>query len=238
MTTGETGVVQVGWLGKPTAPGAEPPTLVFLHGYGSNEQDLISAVPVVSALLPGVSAKVLAVRGFHDVPGQPGRYSWFPGQVWVQPPAAQIGETADRLADLVAQHTDTAVWLGFSQGMCAAITVLRRRPQAVRALVALSSFSFDVDQPGDPRLAAETATGQGVPAFYGCDPADPAIPPFASAWALEFLRAHTDLREHSYPGMGHSLSMQEIGDVVQFLRPLLANDHSLTPERLPGSPCR
>ena len=45
---------------------------------------------------------------------------------------------------------------------------------------------------------------------------------YASAWALEYLRDHTRLTERSYPGMGHSLSMPEIADVVRFLRPLLA----------------
>lgn len=205
---------------------ADPPTLVLLHGYGSSERDLVSVLPVVQALLPDVDAKVLAIRGFFSIPGRPGRYSWFPGDVWVQPPPAEIGQVADALADAVAEHADSAVWLGFSQGMCAAVTVLRRRPELVDALVALSGFSFDVDQPGDAGLARNTAAGRGVPAFYGRDPADPAIPTFASAWALRYLRAHTALQEHSYPGLGHSLSMPEIADVVAFLGPLLRGGRS------------
>ena len=220
MTIDDAAQVQVRWLGNGQQLAA-PPTLVLLHGYGSSERDLVSVLPVVQALLPGVDAQVLAIRGFFPIAGRQGRYSWFPGDVWVQPPVAEIAEVADALADVVAQHADSAVWLGFSQGMCAAVTVLRRRPELVNALVALSGFSFDVDQPGDATLAREVAAGRGVPAFYGRDPADPAIPAFASAWALRFLRAHTALQEHSYPGLGHSLSMPEIADVVSFLGPLL-----------------
>ncbi len=218
MTTPNLPHVEVRALGDPR-PGA--PTLVLLHGYGSSERDLVSALPVISSYLPGVSAQVLAVRGPYPIPGRPGRYSWFPGDVWVQPSPEDIGSSADRIADAVTQHCDDAVWLGFSQGMCAAVTVLRRRPELVRGLVALSGFSYEADQPGDAQLARTAAADRGIPAFYGRDPADPAIPAFASAWALRFLRTHTALQERSYPGIGHSLSMAEIADLVQFLEPLL-----------------
>jgi len=224
MPSDDNSVVQVNWLGERRRDGERVATLVLLHGYGSNEQDLISALPVMSALLPDVSAKVLAVRGFFDIPGSTGGYSWFPGQVFVQPVRAAIATTADRLADLISEHTESAVWLGFSQGMCAAIAVLRRRPLLFRGLVGLSGFSFDDEQPADNWLADEASAGRGVPAFYGRDPADPAIPDYASAWALGFLREHTRLEERTYPRMGHSLSMEEISDVVRFLRPLLRDD--------------
>jgi phospholipase/carboxylesterase len=62
------------------------------------------------------------------------------------------------------------------------------------------------------------ANGTGVPAFVGYDPADPLIPPIANRWAMTFLRTHTELEEHSYPGMGHSVSMPEIADLTKFLR--------------------
>jgi phospholipase/carboxylesterase len=220
MTRTNAASIEVRWLGNGQQL-TDPPTLVLLHGYGSSERDLVSVLPMVEAFLPGVDAKVLAVRGSFAITGRPGRYSWFPGDVWVQPPPEQIGQVADALAAAVAEHTAAAVWLGFSQGMCAAVTVLRRHPQLVSGLVALSGFSFDVDQPGDAQLAREVAAGRGVPAFYGRDPADPAIPAFASAWALRYLRTHTALQEHSYPGMGHSLSMPEITDLTAFLGPLL-----------------
>jgi phospholipase/carboxylesterase len=224
MTIDDEGVMQIGWLGEPGRDGEHLPTLVLLHGYGSNENDLISAMPVVSAFLPDIRAEVLAVRGFFPIPGRPGGYSWFPGNAWEQPSAQRIAATADRIAGLVRERSESAVFLGFSQGMCAAITVLRRFPRLVRGLVALSGFSFDADQPGDQWLADEVRAGRGLPAFYGWDPADPAIPGYASAWALQFLRTHTALEEKTYPGMGHSLSMDEIGDVVNFLRPLIVSD--------------
>ncbi len=214
------GTVQVGRIGR---PGSTAPTLVVLHGYGADERDLMGMLPVLGMMLPGVDARVLGIRGFYDVThrGRPGR-SWFPGPVATPPPDDEIAAVGDRITALVTEHTDRAVWLGFSQGMCAAITAVRRRPDVCSGLIALSGFSWPNPQPGDPTMAAEVRAGGGIPAFYGRDPADPAIPGYASAWALDYLRDHTRLTERSYPGIGHSLSMPEITDIVGFLRPLLA----------------
>jgi phospholipase/carboxylesterase len=209
---------RVGWLGDPPPDGARVPTLVLLHGYGSNEQDLISLVPAMKMFLPTTTARVIAVRGSFSAPGRPRGYSWFPGSVVDQPSAPAIARVADGVADLVRRFTDRAVVLGFSQGMCTAITVLRRHPDLVDALVGLSGFMFDDDQPGDAALAANAAGGHGVPTFVGYDPNDPLIPAAANRWALTYLRTHTNLQEHSYPGMGHTVSLDEIADLARFLQ--------------------
>jgi phospholipase/carboxylesterase len=213
---------QIAWLGQPQPNNPAVATLILLHGYGSNEQDLISLVPAMQMFLPGVSARVIAVRAAHPAPGRPRGYSWFPGSVMAQPSDAAIGQSADRVAALIRRHTAKAVVLGFSQGMCTAITVLRRHPDLVSALVGLSGFMFDDDHPGDAQLAVGAATGSGVPAFAGYDPADPIVPAVANRWAMTFLRTHTDLEEHTYPRMGHSVSMDEIADLSRFLRRVLA----------------
>ncbi|WP_196073265.1 alpha/beta hydrolase [Nakamurella alba] len=210
------------WIGPGRDDAArDAPTLVVLHGYGSSEAQMIALSPLLGMFL-GRSARVIAVRGEYPAPGRRG-FSWYPGDRYSQPPDADIAAVADRVAAAVQEHSDRAVWLGFSQGMCTAITVLRRRPELVSALVALSGFSFDAPQPGDPQLARDAAAGRGVPCFYGRDPTDPAIPGFAAEWARRFLADHTALEEHSYPGMGHSLSPVEIADVVPFLRQHLAS---------------
>ena len=38
---------------------------------------------------------------------------------------------------------------------------------------------------------------------------------------MTYLRTHTDLEEHTYPRMGHSVSMEEIADLTTFLRKVL-----------------
>ncbi len=212
---------RIAWLGARQPDSTPVPTLVLLHGYGSNEQDLISLVPAIRMFLPGVTARVIAVRGSFAAPGRPRGYSWFPGSVVSQPSGTAVADVADRVAGLIRRYTDRAVILGFSQGMCTAITVLRRQPALVTALIGLSGFMFDDDQPGDAQLAGDAAAGRGVPAFVGYDPKDPLIPSIANRWALTYLRTHTDLEERSYAGMGHSVSMDEIADLARFLQSAL-----------------
>lgn len=212
---------EIAWLGSPAPESKSVPTLILLHGYGSNEKDLISLVPAVRMFLPGVNARVIAVRASHPAPGRTRGFSWFPGSVTVQPSSAAIGATADAVAAVIRRYAHKAIVLGFSQGMCTAITVLRRHPELVTALVGLSGFMFDDDHPGDPALAVGAATGAGVPAFAGYDPGDPVVPGVANRWAMTFLRTHSDLEEHTYPGMGHSVSMPEIKDLAVFLRRVL-----------------
>ncbi|HEY5879705.1 MAG TPA: hypothetical protein VIU11_12415 [Nakamurella sp.] len=208
------------WLGTPRPNDRSVPTLVLLHGYGSSERDLVMVLPALAMFLPEVSARVLAIRGGHPVPGRRG-HGWFPGPLMAQPPLADIGRTGDQIADIVRRFTTRAVLLGFSQGMCAAITVMRRHPDLVRGLVGLSGYLYDDTHPGDAQLAVMSMSGHGIPAFVGYDPADPRVPAVAIRHAVEFLRTHAALEERTYPGLGHSLSMPEISDAARFLRRVL-----------------
>ena len=70
---------EIAWLGTPQPDNPHVPTLVLLHGYGSNEQDLVSLVPAMQMFLPGVTAKVIAVRASHQAPGQTTRLLLVPG---------------------------------------------------------------------------------------------------------------------------------------------------------------
>jgi phospholipase/carboxylesterase len=208
---------QVRWLGDPRPDDETVPTLVLLHGFGSSEADLAAVVPAIGMFLPGVSARVLTVRGSHPAAGRRG-YAWFPGPLMTQPPLADIARTGDVIADVIRRYTTSALLLGFSQGMAAAITTMRRHPDLVGALVGLSGYLYDDGHPGDGQLAVMAISGHGVPAFVGYDPADPRVPAVAREHAVTFLRTHSALEEHTYPGMGHSISMPEIMDAAAFLR--------------------
>jgi phospholipase/carboxylesterase len=204
-------------LGRPRPDDPAVPTLVLLHGHGSHEQDLVQLVPAMQTFLPDVHAKVVAVRGTFPVLGRPRGYSWFPGSVYEQPPAESVALAVDAVAAEVRRHTGRAVVLGFSQGMCMALTLLRRHPELVQAVVGLSGFVYDDWQPGDAELAVRVRAGAGVPVFFGYDPADPVVPTRATDHARQYLAGHTALEEHRYPGIGHSVGLPEITDVARFL---------------------
>jgi phospholipase/carboxylesterase len=208
---------QVRWLGPPVPDDPAVATLVLLHGYGSNEADLITLVPALGLFLPNVSARIVAVRGPYPVPGRRG-HAWFPGPLLAQPPLADIARTGELIAQVVRQYATSALLIGFSQGMAAAITTMRRHPDLVRGLVGLSGYLYDDGHPGDHQLEVMATSGHGVPAFVGYDPRDPRVPGVALRHAVTFLRTHSALEEHTYPGMGHRISMPELTDVAKFLR--------------------
>jgi phospholipase/carboxylesterase len=197
------------------------PTVVLLHGYGSSESDMIAVVPALGLFLPGVTARVVAVRGPYPATGRRG-HAWFPGPLLVQPPLADIARTGELIARVVRGYAASALVIGFSQGMAAAITTMRRHPDLFRALVGLSGYLYDDAHPGDHQLRVMAVAGHGVPAFVGYDPADPRVPGVALRHAVDFLRHHSALEEHTYPGMGHSISMPELTDVARFLQRQLA----------------
>lgn len=219
---------QVRWLGRPAPDDPAAPTLVLLHGYGSSEADLIALVPALGLFLPGVAARVVAVRGPHPAPGRRG-HAWFPGPLLAQPPLADIAHTGELIAKVVRHYATSAVLIGFSQGMAAAITTMRRHPDLVGGLVALSGYLYDDAHPGDHQLQVMATSGHGVPAFVGYDPRDPRVPGVALRHAVTFLRGHSALEEHTYPGMGHSISMPELTDVAQFLRRQLTDGPGVGP---------
>lgn len=222
-----TPVSRTTWLG-PARAADDPatPLLVLLHGYGSHEGHMLALAPALQMFLPGVSARVLAVRGSFPATERrlAGGSAWFPGPLMEQPPAADIALVADRVAAAIRTHAaprGPVVVAGFSQGMCTAITVLRRHPSLITGLVGLSGYLYDTVEPGDAELAVRATAGHGVPAFVGYDPADPRVPAVARQWAVDFLRTHTALTERTYPGMGHSVAPAEVMDVAGFLRSLL-----------------
>ena len=216
-TPAELPVHQVRWLGRPVPDDPSVPTLVLLHGYGSSESDMIAVLPAIGLFLPGVSARVVAVRGPYPVTGRRG-HAWFPGPLLAQPPLADIARTGELIARVIRRYATSALLIGFSQGMAAAITTMRRQPDLVRSLVGLSGYLYDDAHPGDHQLEVMATSGHGVPAFVGYDPQDPRVPGVALRHAVGFLRTHTALEERTYPGMGHSISMPEITDVARFLQ--------------------
>lgn len=205
------------WLGRPRPDDPTVPTLVLLHGYGSSENDMVAVLPAVGLFLAGVTARVLAIRGPYPATGRRG-FAWFPGPLLEQPPLADIARTGELIARVIRRHATSALLMGFSQGMAAAITTMRRHPDLVDALVGLSGYLYDDDHPGDHQLEMMAASGHGVPAFVGYDPQDPRVPGPALRHAVAFLRDHSALEERTYLGMGHSISMPEITDVARFLR--------------------
>ena len=199
---------------------AEPrPLVIFLHGYGSNEADLIGMKFQLPAQYNYLSVQAPMALG-------EGRFQWFrkKGE------GAYNGETDDlkvssqKLRDFIAQATkkyhtrpDKVYLIGFSQGAMMSYEVGLRPPVVVGGFAALSGRLLPVlksqlkaDQPLLP-----------VNIFIGHGTADDPVPYQHGAEAKALLETLGYKPQfHAYPGVGHSISAAELRDLNGWLQQL------------------
>jgi phospholipase/carboxylesterase len=195
------------------------PLVIFLHGYGSNEQDLFD----IKDELPA-SYNYLSVRAPMVI--EEGRYQWFRQKG----DGAYDGESDDLktsgavLLDFVAQaakkyHTEpNKVFLvGFSQGAMMSYEVALRHPEAVGGIAALSGRIL-------PVLRSELKPDekrQKLAIFIGHGTADTLLPYNDGTDADRLLQSLSLKPEfHAYPGVGHSISAVEMQDLSAWLQRL------------------
>jgi len=117
-------------------PSADAPILVLLHGYGSNENDLL---PLGRAFDPRL--RVIALRGPVDLGD--GRFAWFPGE-WKDEAFTFDPADARSAVESVIQsletlgHKGSIFVAGFSQGAMLAGEILRERPDLVDGVLLFS----------------------------------------------------------------------------------------------------
>ena len=207
------------YLEQTNADTQNQPLVIFLHGYGSNEQDLFG----IKDDLPA-SYTYLSVRAPMTM--EEGSYQWFrkKGE------GAYNGETDDLktsgqvLQDFIAQaakkyHTepDKVVLVGFSQGAIMSYEVALRHPEAVGAIAALSGRILPVLKsalkPDEKR--------QALAIFIGHGKEDNRLPYKDGTEANSLLQSISLTPEfHGYEGLGHSISAAEVEDLNAWLQRL------------------
>jgi phospholipase/carboxylesterase len=196
--------------GPAPAAGESVPLLVLLHGYGTNEDDLKPMADGLDRRL-----QILFVRAPNPVPDIAGGFSWFPresaSEADVSAALALLSETLDALAHPADGPPTAELFLGgFGQGAAAAIAYAcqRREPQPA-GLVLLTGYLPEVVRV--PPL-------RGLPIFLGHGQQDPVIEyGRGRAMADRLATAGARLTRRVYQH-GHTVSLQEIDDVDQFLK--------------------
>ncbi|MHA6694717.1 alpha/beta hydrolase [Homoserinimonas sp. A520] len=190
---------------------ADRPLVVLMHGRGSHEQDLAGLIP----LLPGEYAYA-SLRAPLRFDG--GGHTWFAAGAPGEPPVASVDAAAIAVLEWLDRVAPTGpvAAAGFSQGGAMATHLMRHDPDRFACYVNLAGFIVPGDAPADSRLPELLP-----PVFWGRDPADPVIPQSAMARAEQWLPSRSRLTARTYPGIGHSISAEEVDDVAQFLRATL-----------------
>lgn len=184
--------------------------MIMIHGRGAGAADII-------ALAPQFRYENLAFLA----PQAEGR-SWYPYSflVPVQQNEPGIGSAMTVIKSLVMECELQAVprekifILGFSQGACLALEFAARYPARYGGVFGLSGGLI-----GPPGTTWESeASLERTPVYIGCSDVDPHIPRSRveeSAEALERLGGAVDMR--LYPGMGHTISGEEVEAINTFL---------------------
>ncbi|MCP1455348.1 MULTISPECIES: alpha/beta hydrolase [Pseudomonas] len=195
------------------------PLVIFLHGSGSNEQDLFE----LKGELPR-DYNYLSVRAPKSM--EQDRYQWFAKKG----DGAYDGDTSDlkasgqMLLDFIDKarakySTDASkVYLvGFSQGAMMSYEVALRHPEAVGGIAAMGGRVLSA-------LRAELTPNESrrtLAVFIGHGTADPIIPYHDGTEANSFLKTLALEPEfHAYPGVGHSISALEVQDLRAWLERL------------------
>jgi phospholipase/carboxylesterase len=197
------------------------PTLIALHGYGANGQDLLGLSPYLAG---GHLLMICPQAPLLIEPGFPG-FSWYP----FSGPAGQADETAiedaitlvcefiDFALDAYPVQHDRVALLGFSQGGGMAYRVGFRYPQRFVGLAALSTrLPEDVFADGPPQPSV-----LNLPLLIQHGASDPTVAidgGRSSRERLEALGLQPDYRE--YP-MGHEVSGSSAQELSTWLKQVL-----------------
>lgn len=205
--------------------GAEPTgSVIWMHGLGADCWDF---VPVVKELglpadlplrfiFPQAPSRPITINNGYVMPGW---YDISMAELERKADEAGIRESQGLINELIAREVsrgiraDKIILAGFSQGGAIALQVALRHPQELGGILALSTYLTLQDS-----LPAEKSVANArIPIFMAHGTQDPVIPlalARSSRARLEEQGYKVEWRE--YP-MQHSVSMEEIEEIGQWL---------------------
>ena len=186
---------------------ADRPLVLLMHGRGSHEQDMAGLIPLLPAEFGYASLR--APLRFDA-----GGHTWFAAGTPGAPPADSVDAATVAVLewlDRVGPRARIAA-AGFSQGGAMATHLMRHAPERFTSYVNLAGFIVPGDAPADTRLS-----DLRPPVFWGRGAEDPVFPQSAIGLTQQWLESRSELTTRIYPGLGHSISAEEVDDVSAFL---------------------
>lgn len=154
---------------------------------------------------------------------QAANHTWYPysflaplerNQPGLDSGLAVIGDLVSTLGEEGIPPARVAL-MGFSQGACLAQEFAARNARRYHSIIGLSGGL--IGPPETPR--DYPGSFEGTPVFLGCSDVDPHIPVERVDESAEvFRRMGAVVDKRIYPGMGHTVSLDEIQAVAALLR--------------------
>ncbi len=177
--------------------------LIMTHGRGANAADILTL------------AEYLPVEDFTLLAPQADGNSWYPYSFMERPEKNEpwLSASLDRLQNLVAGLRAKGIpderiyFLGFSQGACLMLEFVTRHASGYGGVIAFTGGLI-----GD-KIYSNNYKGDfaGTHVFIGTSDPDPHVPVSRVRETASLLRGmNADVMEKVYPGMGHTISSDEI----------------------------
>jgi len=209
--------LSLGYLAQASADTKDKPLVIFIHGYGSNEQDLFD----IKDRLPA-DYTYLSLRAPLEL--EQGSYQWFHKRPDVSEYDGDTGDLKNSVSLItlfIQQATakyqtepDKVILIGFSQGAVMTYEIGLRHPEIVRGIAALSGKIL-------PVLRSEVQANDKLnklSVFVGHGTADVRLPFKGATDAVSLLQRLSVKPEfHAYQGMGHTINDNEIADLDHWL---------------------
>ncbi len=177
--------------------------LILLHGRGGSAEDILSL------------ADHLPVEDFALFAPQAATHSWYPYSFMAPLPqnepwlSSALGVLKQLVADIRSHGIEQEnIWFaGFSQGACLLLEFIARNATRYGGAAAFTGGLI-----GD-RIYAQHYNGdfQGTPIFIGTSDPDPHVPVQRVHDTTALLQQmHATVTEKVYPGMGHTITAEEL----------------------------
>jgi predicted esterase len=189
--------------GEPLA--AARAAMILVHGRGASAEDILTIAADVQR------------PGFAYLAPQAANNAWYPFSFMapIESNEPHLSAALDMLATLLERVEETVpasrvVLLGFSQGACLATEFACRNARRYGGVVGLSGGLIGPD--GTPR--DYPGDFDATPVFLGCSDVDPHIPKERVLETADVLtRMGASVTTRLYPGMGHTVNLEEIAEV-------------------------
>lgn len=212
---------------RPPLSGGKPRKLViFLHGYGSNGEDLIGLAGQWARDLPDV--QFVSPNAPQPVPGYPGGFQWF-SLTRIDPQetergARMAGPVLDSFIDAELKRYSLAAsdlaLVGFSQGTMMALHVGLRRAQPLAGVLAYSGALAGRD-------ALKSEIRSRPPVFLIHGDRDEVLPPgFMFDAAQGICEAGSSAQWHMCPGVPHGIGPDGLELGGRFLSKVLSGRYA------------
>ncbi|PPC88229.1 MAG: carboxylesterase [Methylotenera sp.] len=202
-------------------------SVIWMHGLGADGNDFVPVVemldlPHIRFILPHAPYRNVTRNNGYEMRAWYDIYGLTPIS---REDATGINESQLAIEALIAQEikrgvpANRIVLAGFSQGGAIALHTALRYPQVLAGVLALSTYL-----PLNSLLAAQKSTAnQQTPIFMAHGVDDAIITMETCKASLAILQAQSYRVDwHEYP-MAHSVCMEEIADIQQFLNAVLGD---------------